>query len=91
MADKTLPQAAESFPTTVPEHEAVVEKPVVTANPRIRTWRDKSGSYTVQAEYKWHTPVKVCLIRISDGKEIKVNLDELSDDDVAWIKKQMKK
>lgn len=89
--DKSILPATELIPATVPEQEAVVEKPELAANPRIRLWRDKSGSYTVLAEYRWHTPVKVCLIRVSDSKEIKVDLDRLSDDDVAWIKKQMKK
>lgn len=56
----------------------------------LRTWHDKSGGYTIEAEYLWHTPDKVCLRR-ADGKEVKVPMDRLSDDDVEWIKQQVKR
>jgi hypothetical protein len=55
----------------------------------MRTWHAKTGTYTIEAEYLWHTPEKVCLRR-ADGEEIKVSLDKLSDEDVAWIKQQGK-
>ncbi len=75
--------------TTRPDTQSPDESEPPTAR-NMRTWHAKSGSYTVEAEYLWHTPDTVCLRR-ADGEQIKVPMEKLSDEDVAWIKQQLKR
>src|SRR5687768_5434091 len=57
------------------------------ASAEERTWSDKSGKFSVMAEF-----VRIdgdrAVLRRSDGKEIKVPIEKLSEDDQAVIKAQ---
>jgi hypothetical protein len=63
------------------------ESPINTNGIRgetIRVWKDNTGQFEVEAEYLNIDDEGVCL-RKTDGKEIKVPLSRLSQEDQAWL------
>jgi hypothetical protein len=60
-----------------------------TAQPGLRTWRDASGSFEVEARFVSHQNEKVTLQR-KDGRKINVPLEKLCEEDQAYVKKQPK-
>ena len=57
------------------------------AQERTRTWKDVSGSFSVEAEFKGMLNSVVRLKRVDDGKEVAVDIERLSDEDKDWIKR----
>ncbi|MBN2577867.1 MAG: hypothetical protein JXB10_02665 [Pirellulales bacterium] len=56
---------------------------------KYRTWKDKSGKFTIVAEYLGSADGKVRLSK-SDGKELHIQLARLSPSDQRWVKEQLK-
>lgn len=71
-----------------PEPKPEPEPPVVQ-NEKLRTWTDKSGEYSVEAEFISMAFGKVKLKK-ADGTIITMPLDRLSDDDRKWIQEKSK-
>ncbi len=56
---------------------------------QVRTWKDSSGKFSVEAEYVSAKAGKVRLRRDEDGKVITIPLERLSDDDRAFVEEQL--
>jgi hypothetical protein len=64
-------------------------QPESTAQPGLRTWRDASGSFEVEARFVTYQNEKVTLQR-KDGRKINVPLERLCEEDQVYVKKQPK-
>jgi len=64
---------------------ALIAAPVVA---EVRTWRDTSGKFNIEAEFLTAAKGKVRL-RKTDGKEITVALERLSDEDREFVESQL--
>ncbi len=61
----------------------------VSASAETRTWKDKSGKFSIQAELVESDGTAVTLKK-ADGKVIKVPVDRLSDEDRQFLESQEK-
>ena len=61
----------------------------VSASAEVRTWRDKSGRFSIRAELVESDGTAVKLKK-ADGNVIKVPLDRLSDEDRQFLESQEK-
>jgi type II secretory pathway pseudopilin PulG len=67
--------------------DAVVD---IKAVRRFRVWLDKSGKHTIRARFVEFKGGTVSL-ELKDGKEKKVPMKSLSDDDQEWVRKEVTK
>jgi hypothetical protein len=69
-----------------------VEKPIPVLEPpsNIRVWQAAEGGFRVEAEFLFFATGKVKLKRVDTGKELLIDLDKLSPDDVAWVEAKRK-
>ncbi|MGB6043618.1 MAG: SHD1 domain-containing protein, partial [Pirellulales bacterium] len=58
---------------------------VAASTPKLRTWTDRSGRFSIDAEFAGAAAGKVRL-RKADGSTITLPIDRLGDDSQAWIK-----
>jgi hypothetical protein len=77
-------ESSDSNPATSKPSPTSVSAP---AAPELRTWRDRSGKFSVEAEFISREANKVRL-RTKQGREITVEISRLSDDDRAVLEKQ---
>jgi hypothetical protein len=50
----------------------------------MRTWKDTTGTFSVEAQFVYRTPDGIKL-RKADGTEVTIPMDKLSAEDQAWI------
>ncbi len=89
--ERPAAQPAES-PATVPQEPPAAPEPAKAVDvppPSLRTWRDTSGKFSIEAEYAGVLAGKV-ILRKPDGTKTQVPLDKLSDEDRAWIEERKK-
>ena len=55
----------------------------------MRTWTDKTGQFSIEAEFAGYASGKVKL-RKQDGSTIEIPLDALSDADQKWLEDRRK-
>jgi len=63
---------------------------VGSASAEVRTWKDKTGKFSIRAELVESDGTKVTLKK-TDGKVIKVPVDRLSDEDRQFLESQENK
>ncbi len=56
-----------------------------------RTWKDKSGNFSIDAEMLKMSNGVLTLKRVSDGVEIKVSLEKLSQECNDWVSEAIRK
>jgi DNA-directed RNA polymerase subunit RPC12/RpoP len=89
-ADSSPPAPAAKAPTITSHAERPappVEEPKPA--PEVRTWSDKSGKFSTEATFGGMAGSTVTLHK-PDGAAIKIQLDQLSDSDKAWIEERRK-
>lgn len=88
--DAKEPSPSEAVPDEKqPEAEPTppAEPPKPAVNPNLRTWKDKSGEHSIEAEFVSMAMSKVKLKK-ADGKIITIPLENLCDEDREWIRKR---
>lgn len=77
-----IPAKEEPKPEPVPELPSPPPK-----DDKLRTWRDASGQFNIEAEFRGMSFGSVKLKK-QDGKLINVPLEKLSDEDKKWIERK---
>lgn len=82
-------QRSNPIPDTDPRHEPTEEEIAKAkqeeAKRAPRTWTDRSGSFKVEASYRGLAGSKVILKRTDNDKEIRIDIEKLSEADLSWL------
>ena len=83
------PVETTAAPAPEPAPKELKTEPAPALNPDVRTWSDKSGKFSTEAKFGGMLGTTVTLHK-ADGTTVKLDLEQLSDSDRAWIAERRK-